>query len=258
MRPRLDPELGVTKKDDDLHVRGGGGRTGSWRAKGGPRIPPRKTFKRLGLVLLLGLVVYVFVHNIPTDLGPRDHRHPAYVYTDTKAPPGGAPLPNGFPSRSASEAREYDGPIRFLELAESLHAIGEIQGPAQSNKNVLFMASTIKSANKLLPIACQMGRELRSYVHFALVSRNEIPIKTLRDMNGIGVDCNLMFHGMKHVCTCSRLARANSLQMLVRNWPVFLQTTDLRGRSAEVYTTSTLTCTRRRSLSMQKPRNRSF
>lgn len=261
MRPRMDPELGVTKKDDDLHVKSGG-RTG-WRAKGGPRVPPRKTFKRLGLALLLGLFVYVFVHNIPTDLGQRDRRHPAYVYPNSKGPSGDAsktntPIPNDVSSLGASEARDYDGPIRFLELAETLHAIGETKGTAQNNKNVLFMASTIKSANKLLPIACQMGRELRSYVHFALISRNEIPMKALRDMNGIGEDCHLIFHGMKHVCTISGRHRANDVQMLVPNSPAFLQTNDSQRLLAGVFTTSTTTCTRKQLSSTQRPKSQSF
>lgn len=261
MRPRLDPELGVTKKDDDLHVKGGG-RTG-WRAKGGPRIPPRKTFKRLGLAFLLGLIVYIFVHNIPTDLGQRDRRHPAYVYPDTKGPSGGGPktdppIPNGFPSQGASEAPDYDGPVRFLELAETLHAIAETKGTVQDNKNVLFMASTIKSANKLLPIACQMGRELRTYVHFALVSRNEIPLKALRDMNGIGEDCHMIFHGMEHFCTGSSLDRANDVQMLGPNSPAYLQTTDSRRLLAGPFTTSTTTCTHKRSSLMQRPRSHCF
>lgn len=174
MRPRLDPELGVTKKDDDLHVKG---RRSGWRAKGSPRIPPRKTFKRVGLVLLLALGVYVFVHNIPTDLGPQDRRHPLYAYPNSNSPPGGAPksnppILNELPNQKTPAAQDYDGPVRFLELAESLHAIIETKGTAPINKNVLFMASTLTSASKLLPIACQMGRELKSYVHFALLSRS--------------------------------------------------------------------------------------
>lgn len=200
MRPRLDPELGFTKKDDDLYVKGARVPTG-WRARGSPRIPPRKTFKRLGLVCLLAVVVYVFVHNIPTDLGPQDRRHPFYAYGGAKKPsPPNPPIPieNLEQKPTARATRDYDGPLRFVSLAESLQAISETKGSSQNNRNVLFMASNIQSANKLLPIACQMGRELRSYVHFALVSRDEVQVDQLRDINGIGEDCHVIFHGKIH------------------------------------------------------------
>lgn len=265
MRPRLDPELGVAKKDDDLHTKGG--RT-AWRAKGSPRIPPRKTFKRLGLALLLGLIVYVFVHNIPTDLGPQDKRHPFYAYHNSNGPLGGAPksntpistTPNEVRGQESFVARDYNGPVRFLELAETLHAISETKGTAQINKNVLFMASTFKSANKLLPIACQMGREMRSFVHFALVSRSEISIKQLRDFNGIGEDCNLIFHGMKDaqmVCLLSIILISDSVQMPVPNSPAFLQTIDSKGLWPGLFTISTTTCIRRRLSLTQRPKTRS-
>lgn len=199
MRPRLDPELGVTKKDDDLYVKGARPSSG-WYARSSPRVPPRKTFKRLGLACLLAAVVYVFVHNIPTDLGPQDRRHPFYTYGGPKPP--GPPIPPPIPievieqqATTQVKNRDYDGPLRFMNLAESLHAIAETKGASQNNRNVLFMASNIQSANKLLPIACQMGRELRSYVHFALVSRDEMLIGQLRDINGIGEDCHVIFHG---------------------------------------------------------------
>lgn len=204
MRPRPDPELGVTKKDDDLYVKGARGSTG-WRARGSPRIPPRKTFKRLGLICLLAAAVYLFVHNIPTDLGPQDKRHPFYAYGGAKKPsppiPPISPIPNEIYEQQppALTTRDYDGPLRFLNLAESLHAISETKGSSQNNRNILYMASTIQSANKLLPIACQMGRELRSYVHFALVSRDEVTVNQLRDINGIGGDCDVIFHGMRHL-----------------------------------------------------------
>lgn len=208
MRPRLDPELGVAKKDDDLYSKGKA--SGGWRAKSSPRVLPRKTFKRLGLLVLLAVAVYVFIHNIPTDLGPQDaKRRPQYGRS-------GAPGSGIWPSRdtgpvkpdpvpvyeavgdhqgAAVAVRDYDGPVRFLELAESLHAISETKGSAPVNRNVLFIASTVASANALLPFACQMGKELRSYVHFAFISRSEIGLNQLREVNGIDEECHIIFHG---------------------------------------------------------------
>lgn len=209
MRPRLDPELGViasAKKDDDLYTKGSKASKSSvgWKSKLNTRIPPRKTLRRLGLLLLIGIAAFVFIHNIPTDLGPRDRRRPVYVH-----PSGAAPLEaQGFPKFQVPDheaagkgeyvpqsTSEYDGPLRFLELAESLHGISGTKGTQMLNKNVLFIAGSLKSADSLLPIACQMGKELRSYVHFALVSRNEIPLQQLREINGIDDSCNILFHG---------------------------------------------------------------
>lgn len=205
MRPKLDPELGVVasaKKDDDLYAKGGGrGQSSGWRAKSGPRIPPRKTLKRLGLLLLVVVAVYIFVHNIPTDLGPRDSRRlpPPYSHKHTGGlfqPP--APNQNDIPSDGRGNAvatRDFDGAVRFLELAETLHGISATKGQQPVNKNVLFMASSVRSASTLLPIACQMGRELRAYIHFALLARTEISIQELREINGIDDGCHLLFHG---------------------------------------------------------------
>lgn len=209
MRPRLDPELGgvaSAKKDDDLYVKGGKAQNG-WRAKGPPRIPPRKTLKRLSILFLVAIAAYVFIYNIPTDLGPQNiNRRPVYTQPNSNVPPGGMPMSHTpIPNNAAADehgavlaARNYDGPVRFLELAETLHAISATKGDAQSNKNVLFIASSLRSADILLPIACQMGRELRSYVHFALISRTEkLSMQQLRDINGIGEDCQVVFHGMR-------------------------------------------------------------
>lgn len=207
MRPRLDPEIGIiasAKKNDDLYMKGGKApKTPNpslgWRSKTTPRLPPRKTFKRLGLLLFVAIAAYVFIHNIPTDIGPQDRRRPVYVLPNQNPPRGGAPakipeVPTGD-ERMPYATRDYNGPLRFLELSGTLHAIGGTKGTSQFNKNVLFMASSLSSASTLLPIACEMGKELRSYVHFALISRSDIPIKQLREINGIDDSCQIIFHG---------------------------------------------------------------
>lgn len=217
MRPPIDPEVGVTKKDDDLWAKGGGSNSNSkrngsrrpasshgWKAAP-PRFPPRKTLKRIGLLLLATAAAYLFIHNIPTDLKPARSRRPVYTYPGTIPPPGGVPRPPSPANAAAGQpggedgaaaTHDYDGPIRFLELAQSLHAIDDTKGASAANKNVLFAASSLRSAAILLPLACQMGKELRAYVHFALMSRSEIPIQGLRSVNGIDGSCQIMFHGM--------------------------------------------------------------
>lgn len=271
MRPRLDPELGVVasaKKDDDLYAKGGGngkGQNGAWRAKNGPRIPPRKTFKRLGLLVLFAVAVYVFIHNIPTDLGPQDSkRHPSYANTH----PGGSyqytpspPPPDAIPGdgRGAVVAsRDFDGPVRFLELAETLHAISATKGQQQINKNVLFMASSIKSVNTLLPIACQMGRELRAYVHFVLISRNEVSLQQLRDINSIDDSCHILFHGKRSLRYCRLALFLTTIQMPAPSLRAFLQTTGSPSLFPERSSMSTTTCTRRPSWSTRKSKSLCF
>lgn len=199
MRPKLDLELGVAKKDDDLFAKNGK-TPGGWRAKSTPRVPPRKTLRRLGLLVLLAIAAYVFIANIPTDLGPQDEkRRPHYANSNVPnpRPPSSNDVPEVDTIGAAHAARNYDGPVRFLELAETLHAIGATKGSSPVNSNVLLMASSLKSVNKLLPFACQMSTQRRSYVHFALVSRDDMPLQQLTEINGIGKDCQIIFHGTK-------------------------------------------------------------
>lgn len=200
MRPPVDPDLGVAKKDDDLWIKGHRkqGSSNGWKAA--PRIPPRKTLKRIGLFFLVAVALYLFIHNIPTDLEPARGRRPHYPNSNSKPPQGGVPRPNTGQqtqgdNKITASGHDYNGPVRFLELAETLHAISGTKGSAEVNKNVLFVASSLRSAAILLPLACQMGKELRSYVHFALISRSEIPIDGLRDVNGIDDSCQIIFHG---------------------------------------------------------------
>lgn len=202
MPATVDPELGSHKKDDDLYAKRGRKRDSSIGWKSAPRVAPRKTLKRLGLLVLIAAAAYLFIHNIPTDVGPRRSGRPTYPIA--KAPPAAAPKPQPAEApekvdededESGPPSRSYDGPVRFMELAETLHAISGTHGGSTLNKNVLFAASSLRSSGSLLPLACKMGRELRSYVHFALLSRNDIKIEELRAVNGIGKSCEIIFHG---------------------------------------------------------------
>lgn len=88
----------------------------------------------------------------------------------------------------------YNGQLRFLELAATLRSIGSTNGAYVMNKNVLFAAGSLKSVATLMPLACQMGTELRSYVHFAIMSKSEISMADLQKINGIDRSCNIFFH----------------------------------------------------------------
>lgn len=251
-----DPELGVHKKDDDLYFKGGRKRTSSLGWKAAPRIAPRKTLKRLGLLVLIATAAYLFIHNIPTDVGPRRSSRPSYP--TTLAPPGLAPKPQA-PSaieivdedegKAGLPSRDYNGPVRFLELAETLHAISGTHGGSALNKNVLYAASSLKSAGSLLPLACKMGRELRAYVHFALISRSEIPMDELRAINGIDTSCEIIFHG-RSILSITRNGTLffDQPQMRALNSPASPPTRDLQSPSSERSIISTTTCTLKQSL----------
>lgn len=202
-----DDELG--KKDDDhkYSSRNGTLRQQTWAPA---RVPPRRFLKRILLVFGAAILTYLFIHNIPTDIGPRHSLRPSYG--QTAAPPGyptrGRP-PNASPKQPPQEEssssleplqRTYNAPPKFLELASTLRAIGATHGALLVNRNVLFAASSLKSAAAILPLACQMGSELRNYVHFALISRSEITMEDLLKLNGIDEECHLIMHGMHPTC----------------------------------------------------------
>ncbi|VBB83928.1 Putative protein of unknown function [Podospora comata] len=214
----------MVKKDDDLKR----GKTlptrAPWVPASAPRTPPRKTIKRLVIALAVGFFVYLFIKNLPPmdDQVRRDYRHPRYSDRKPEKQPGPMPkmkpppperipekpvvkdIPSEQPAAvvvppvvtdTATNARTYDGPIYFRKLAATLQAIeSSTSGYSAVNKNVLFAAASLKSASVLLPMACKMGTELRSYVHFALMGGSEIDLDELQAVNGIDESCQIIFH----------------------------------------------------------------
>ncbi|KAK5660300.1 hypothetical protein OQA88_12840 [Cercophora sp. LCS_1] len=213
-----DEEL--VKKDDDHKPTGAPVIRSPWTVAA--RVPPRKALKRLAVALVVGVLIYLFIVNIPTDVPIRDRRRPDYAggslpkHRSNGPPP--LPKPKGGPLRApnwskpkvdkekdrakhkseekplAPAASGYDGPIQFLKLAASLHAISETRGDYAENKNILFAASSLPSIGILLPMACQMGMELRSFVHFVVMSKSDISIEELKEINGIDDFCHVIFH----------------------------------------------------------------
>ncbi|KAI1423297.1 hypothetical protein F5Y12DRAFT_786133 [Xylaria sp. FL1777] len=196
-----DEELG--KKDDDHKPVNSAGqrRSPSWQPARGP---PRRSLRRMGLVFVVALFVYLFVHNIPV-LGPDDRmRRPEYPHSAGRLPPRpDSPPPDGVmhPPDPAAQVlapntlvKNFNGPIKFLNLAVSLQAIANTRGSQVNNRNVLFAAASLKSAATLLPMACQMAVGSKSYVHFALLGRSTISMEQLWEINGIDKTCNVIFH----------------------------------------------------------------
>ncbi|KAF2733690.1 hypothetical protein EJ04DRAFT_513061 [Polyplosphaeria fusca] len=193
-----DEELG--KKDDD-HKPGAAPRIPVWTFA---RTPLRWRRRRILLVVVGLYLVYLFVHNIP-DMGefhgrnritlgrtsvPGADEGPAYD-EEPKGPPRGASKPkHGEPIPQI-----YAGQIRFYRLAASLTAASYTHGYRETNKNVLFAMSSLKSATALLPMVCEMARWQRNFVHAAFVGREDIPIADLLDINGIDkTKCPAIWH----------------------------------------------------------------
>ncbi|KAI1735749.1 hypothetical protein F4680DRAFT_296971 [Xylaria scruposa] len=219
-----DEELG--KKDDDHKpVKSAGQRLpSSWQPT---RVPPRRSLKRIGLVLAVAVLVYLFVHNIPV-LGPNDRmrrpvysppHHPPPEHPDTPPPDHVMHPPDPAAQQQQTQPlaidaleRTFNGPIKYLNLAVSLQAITNTRGSQANNKNVLFAAAGLKSAATLLPMACQMGMELKSHVHFALLGGSSIDMQHLWEINGIDKSCVVFFHDARPnyagISTDARLEKA--------------------------------------------------
>ncbi|EPE34847.1 hypothetical protein GLAREA_10542 [Glarea lozoyensis ATCC 20868] len=212
MAPRLfvgDEELG--KRDDEYKPgkKTSIGLGGLWQQKRVQHGPPRRSIKRLGMLLLGIFAIYLFIHNIPTDLKPPRSR-PSYTQNDPKkkgpSPPSAKsdahkkPSVAGYsgtskPTKQQEEvAHDFNGPIKFYDLAVSLHAVAGTRGGDLINRNVLFAAASLKSAATLLPIACEMAMQDRNYVHFALIGRDIIDMEVLKSVNSIGKECKIMYH----------------------------------------------------------------
>lgn len=190
-----DEERG--KRDDDLKP----ALTNSWR-------PLRWRRRRIAVGLVAVLLVYAFIHTFPTDLASNRPMHPRVQFgyvpppyqpekvetsRSTKGPTG--PPPKDQDASHPEEDHYYWGPIRFYNLASSLHKVSRYRTRAQTSRNVLFAASSMKSAANILPLACQMHTAGRNSVHFVIMGRDNLPLDDLLDINGIDrARCNIGFH----------------------------------------------------------------
>ncbi len=138
------------------------------------RPSPRQTLKRLAVVFLVVIIIYLFVHNISTDVPIRDRRRPIYQHGDgealeslqnsaaEEAERAAAAEPSCAPGARRSSrtilmtGRSSFGPCRFL------YEIGGTGGCHPTNRNILFAASSLQSAAALLQVACRwaLKREL--------------------------------------------------------------------------------------------------
>jgi hypothetical protein len=155
MAPRLfvgDEELG--KRDDEYKPgkKASLGLANLWQQKRAHHGPPRRSLKRVGILLLGVFAIYLFIHNIPTDLKPPRPR-PSYIENIAgEKTPSSSPAKKGPPKKSPASGysgtskprkeeelvpHDFSGPIKFYDLAVSLHAAAATQGAALMNRNVV-------------------------------------------------------------------------------------------------------------------------
>ena len=192
-----DEELG--KKDDDHRPQSNSASSSSSSSWSARKTSPAFRKRRAIYAICALLFIYLFVKNIPDDLGPSTRDFNPTVNQGGKLPEGTADPPAKKPKRPAtpSEAEEHyhDGPIKFYKLALSLHSVARLGGQREVNRNVLFAASSLKSASEIIPLACEMARWERNDVHFAIMGRDDMEIQEIKSLNGAVDDCNVHWHG---------------------------------------------------------------
>ncbi|OCL08599.1 hypothetical protein AOQ84DRAFT_354410 [Glonium stellatum] len=190
-----DEELG--KRDDDHKP----GRTPPWWNVW--RTPLRYRKRRIVLALLACYFIYVFIHNIPTDLGPVHGRGlggsqqtvPIGRTSPSHTEPTGPPPGIAKSKEDGPPQHTYNGQIRFFKLAVSLHGAATSLGYRQMDRNVLFAISNLKSASVLIPMICEMARWNRNYVHAVFMGRDAIPMDDILEINGVDKgNCGAYWH----------------------------------------------------------------
>lgn len=191
--PSGDTEKG--KRDDDFRPRT------SPSLSGPMGILWRWRKRRIVLVVLGCILLYLFVHNIPTDLPPIDERfgkplRPGHVIHGAQE----VKEPRGAPPRSEADSDQeglhyFNGPIKFYRLATTLRGILRTGGSKAINRNILFAASSLKSVANLMPMACEMASADRNYVHLAILGRDPLPLEDILEINGVDKkSCSVYFH----------------------------------------------------------------
>ncbi|KAF2240060.1 hypothetical protein EV356DRAFT_495921 [Viridothelium virens] len=195
-----DEELG--KRNDDYRPK----RVNSWLGWRTRLMQYRK--RRIVALLVAGFFTWVIWTSTlgSSGIGPLGHQVGKVARIVTNMPElqddGTDPIePTGPPPRITDEEalraveHYFSGPIRFFRLADSLHAISKTYGHRTSNRNVLFAAANLKSAGTLLPMACEMAKTKRNFVHIAIMGRDGLTLQELKEINGINdKDCSMYWH----------------------------------------------------------------
>jgi len=86
----------------------------------------------------------------------------------------------------------YHGDIIFYKLPKTLHGIPKTR---PYNRNVLFAASSLKSAAVLIPLACDMAKSTKNYVHLAIMGCSDLSMEEILEINGVDeARCKIFWH----------------------------------------------------------------
>ncbi|EMC91587.1 hypothetical protein BAUCODRAFT_78758 [Baudoinia panamericana UAMH 10762] len=115
--------------------------------------------------------------------------------SELQEPIGPPPRQRVARSGEGSDKHYYEGILKYYRLAASLHGIVRTMGGKPDNRNILFAVSSLKSAANLIPMACEMARWDRNYVHMILLGRDPLSLDDILTINGVTLDdCNVYFH----------------------------------------------------------------
>jgi hypothetical protein len=145
--------------------------------------------RRIILVLLAGWLLYLFFTNMPTDLPPVSDRYDRRYGRLRGGMPG--PYNDREPAQPSSISDDYEGPIRFFGLADTLQPLNAERNDQRGD--VLFAVSDLESVPSLLPLACSMGQTNKSQIHLAFMGRDAAAWEDIRDINGVS-ECNILLH----------------------------------------------------------------
>lgn len=157
--------------------------------------------RRLVMVVLFFIFCLAFFR-ITSNLRKVDDDHipkPPFKFRDI-LPVGLEDISRRRPPHSDNDDSEipshyFNGPINFYRLAVSLQGASRTMGYRSRNRNVLFVAGSLKSAASLIPLACEMARWRRSDVHFAFMGRNDVSLNDILKVNGVVGQCDVTWHG---------------------------------------------------------------
>ncbi|SZF03408.1 unnamed protein product [Blumeria hordei] len=187
-----DEELG--KKDDDHRP---GDKKIFRLGRGYPNMYAlQRRFLKRAAYGILGLIILYFLFKSVSSSLQHSNLEPGSIYTDSLQSSISKikdVVTTSILPEKQSTTFEYNGAIKFHHLTTALTApiLEDNEAP---NQNVLFAAANIKSAAKLLLLACEMAAWKRNNLHFAIMGRDTMPLNILKSANGVNKNCQVTFH----------------------------------------------------------------